>query len=263
MVSPARPLVRENPPENGARGGEIAGPEEKVDAVAERREVALFVPARRVQAERGVQLARRDVEAPAVESRVRDVVGRVRPLEAAPREGLRAAEQRDRLVRPAEVVREVSGRAREIAREAVLFDAGQQGFGFGERGGRGAIVVGPLVKLRGEEPLVETQRDGRLREVLRRAREHPPGRLVAAGVHEDLCARDVFVGLSTGAERERTLLLAKGNERAGRREPVVERDAARSPGRNPDCRFPRGLRPSRGLQNPHGEKRPAEIGAFP
>jgi hypothetical protein len=92
VLSPARALVREDPPENGAGGGEVAGPEEKVDAVAERREIALFVPARRVQAERGVQLAPRDVEAPAVESRVRDVVCRVRALEAAPRETFRAAD---------------------------------------------------------------------------------------------------------------------------------------------------------------------------
>ena len=57
VVSPARPLVREDPAEHDACGGEIARLEQEIDAVAERRKVALFVPARRVQTERGIQLA--------------------------------------------------------------------------------------------------------------------------------------------------------------------------------------------------------------
>ena len=59
------------------------------------------------------------------------------------------------------------------------------------------------------------------------------------------------------------MLLAQGDENAGRREPLFEGSAARSSGRDPARRFPRGLGPSCGVKDPHGEERPAEIGILP
>src|ERR1035437_8588595 len=262
-VPPSRALMRENPLEDAAGGREVADPKEEVDAVPECREVPLFVPARGIKSQRGLELPGRDLEPAAVERRVRHVVGRVRALQRAAGERLGTPKEHDRLVGAAEVVREIARGARHLPREPIVLDAGQQRLRLGESGARGVVVVRAFVKLRAEQLRPEAERDGRPREARRSTLEHAPGLGVTSGFDENPGARDVLLGRASRAERESATFLAQADERAGRSEPLVEWDAGDHVGGDPPRHGARAFRAARPLQDPHREKRPPEIGLRP
>jgi hypothetical protein len=123
--------------------------------------------------------------------------------------------------------------------------------------------VRAFVQLRAEQLRPEAERDGRPREACRGALEHAPGLAVASGFDEDPGARDVLLGRASRAERESATLLAQADERAGRREPLVERDAGDHVGGDPSRHGARVFRAASPLQDAHREKGPPEIGLRP
>ena len=120
-----------------------------------------------------------------------------------------------------------------------------------------------FVKLRAEQLRPEAERDGRPREARRSTLEHAPGLAVTPGFDEDPGARDVLLGRASRAEGESASFLTQADERAGRREPLVERDAGDRVGGDPSRRGARVFRAARPLQDAHREKRPPEIGLRP
>src|SRR5262249_51149778 len=158
-------------------------PQEEVGPVPERGEVAFLVTGLGIEMERLVELACADVEAAAVDRGVRDVERGVGPRPHVAREIAGRPEEGDRLLRSAEIVREVARGARRARRETRFGDASEERLRLREPARGRVVAVGPLVELGEEENGLDAHVRWDLRSAGREAREDATR--VAAAVEVD------------------------------------------------------------------------------